>query len=194
MTKSVIPIQSAMTRGFSIRVCCDGAAAISAAVAEAFKANATVENILKASTKYLPAISAQEMIDAINQALELARESGSYERFREGYYAKNLRAVISDSRETVPAVLTIFSLAKGDPKQSILLGANFGRDADTIGTMVGGLAGALHGASGLPPDWVAKVQANPNVDYQKTAERLTELVQKRASDSSQLTALIGELQ
>ncbi len=174
--------------------CRDGAAAICAAVAEAFKSGAAVESITKASTQYLPAMSAHEMIGSISQALNLAQKTGSYERFRESYYAKNLRAVISDSRETVPAVLAIFSLAKGDPKKSILLGANFGRDADTIGTMIGGLAGALHGASGLPPEWVAKVEANPNVDYQKTADRLTGLVRKRAADSSQLADLISELQ
>ena len=53
--------------------------------------------------------------------------------------------------------------------------------------------GAMHGASGLPPEWVAKVEANPNVNYKNATDRLTEMVHKRASDSSQLTKLITDL-
>ncbi|MGZ5432547.1 MAG: ADP-ribosylglycohydrolase family protein, partial [Thermoanaerobaculia bacterium] len=47
-----------------------------------------------------------------------------------------LRAM-PDARETVPVALSLFYLANGDPRQTILYGANFGRDADTIASMAG---------------------------------------------------------
>ena len=59
-------------------------------------------------------------------------------------------------QETVPCVLALFYLADGDPVKSIIYGANFGRDADTIATMVGSPCGAYKGVDGLRPEWVEK--------------------------------------
>ena len=173
--------------------CRDGAAALSAAVAAAFSPDATVESVVAASVDYLMPRSAAVMKEAILGALDLAEEAGSYRRFRELYYERHLREIISDSRETVPAVIAIFKMAAGDPKQAILWGANFGRDADTIGTMVGGIVGALHGASGLPKEWMGKVEANPDVDYRDLSPALAALVRKRAAEASQLADAIGTL-
>ena len=64
-----------------------------------------------------------------------------------------------DPRESVAAALGIFLLADGDPVETILGCANFGRDADTIATIGGAIAGALRGASALPDDWVAELCA-----------------------------------
>lgn len=173
--------------------CRDGAAALCAAVAQAFSPGATVANITDAATRYLLPVSAAEMTGAIEQALALARKEGSYETFRSAFYESSLREVISDSRETVPVVLAIVELAKGDPRQAILWGANFGRDADTIGTMIGGIVGALHGAAGLPAEWVAKVEANPNVQYREITPRLAEIVRRRAADAEKIAAALADL-
>ena len=56
-------------------------------------------------------------------------------------------------------------------RQTILYGANFGRDADTIASMAGALAGALHGASGLPGEWIAKIRASGRRDQAALATR-----------------------
>ena len=45
--------------------------------------------------------------------------------------------------------------------------------------MIGGVVGALHGASGLPSSWIAKVEANPDVTYRDTAQRLALVVRRR---------------
>jgi ADP-ribosylglycohydrolase len=163
--------------------CRDAAAAMAAAAAAAFTPGATVDTVVEATTAYLMPDSAVEMRGQIEGALALVEEAGSYARFRALYYERHLRQIISDSRETVPAVIAIFQMAGGDPRQAILWGANFGRDADTIGTMVGGLVGALHGSSGLPGEWVAKVEANAAVDHRDTASRLAEIVRQRAADA-----------
>ena len=82
--------------------------------------DATIETVVDAATQYLLPVSAREFTQAIARALDLAAEAGSYDRFREGYYAKYLRSTISDSMETIPAVLAILTLAEGDPERSIL--------------------------------------------------------------------------
>ena len=60
--------------------------------------------------------------------------------------------------------------------------------------MVGGIVGALHGVEGLPSEWVAKVEANPNVHYKEMAERLAEIVRQRSADAGKISATIAELE
>ena len=55
----------------------------------------------------------------------MGRHEAVCEEFRAQYYRQNLRSEVCDSRETVPATLAIFRLAEGDPRRSILWGANF---------------------------------------------------------------------
>jgi ADP-ribosylglycohydrolase len=42
-------------------------------------------------------------------------------------------------------------------RDAVLLAANLGDDADTTAAITGQLAGALYGASGIPPEWRAKL-------------------------------------
>ena len=161
--------------------CRDGACAMAAAVAACFAPDATVQSVLDASTAHLLPVSAAEMAECIRQAVALGRDSDSYEDFRATFYERHLRpSTINDSRETVPAALGLLALAGDDPEQAIIMAANFGRDADTIATMVGGLAGALHGASALPHRWVAKVESNPDVPYRTLVPQLSQVIHQRA--------------
>lgn len=173
--------------------CRDAACAMTAAVAAAFAPDASVERILAAATAYLLPQSARELRGRIEESLALARETGSYEAFRAAYYARHLYPTASDSRETVPATLALFWLAGGDPERAIRYGANFGRDADTIGTMVGGLSGAFRGAAALPPRWVEKVEANPQVRYRDLTAQLAAIVRERAARARHHAALVEQL-
>jgi ADP-ribosylglycohydrolase len=136
--------------------CRDAASAIAAAVAAAFKPNADVGQITESAKKYLMPVSSKLLLDLIDEALDMAEKCGTYEDFREEYYRTSLRQVLCDSRETIPATFALLKLSDGDPRKAITWAANFGRDADTIGAMIGGIVGALHGASGLPEEWVTK--------------------------------------
>ena len=140
--------------------CRDGACAIAAAVAEAMNPDATVDSVIAASTSYLHKTSSYEMVSWINKTIKMAKDFDDYRKFREEFYKTNLGDIVSDSRETVPCVLALFYLAKGDPTQGIIYGANFGRDADTIGTMIGALTGAFKGVKGLKPEWLTKAEAS----------------------------------
>jgi ADP-ribosylglycohydrolase len=170
-------------RGFAL----EAAGAVAAAVAEALGANATRESVVAAATAHLPINS--EMIDAIADGVALARESAGYEDFRARFYAGQLRpwphrregwSIAVDPRESVPAALGIFWLADGDPAETILGCANFGRDADTIATIGGAIAGALRGAGRIPAAWIATVGAACPVDQQRLARDLFDVLVRRA--------------
>lgn len=167
--------------------CRDAACAMSAAVAEAMKPDATVNSILRASVEYLNKKSAAEIRENIQRALDLADKAGEYGKFRKLFYGKMLREIICDSRETVPAELALFSLAKGNPVKAIIYSANFGRDADTIGTMAGSLAGAFRGAGALKPEWVKKIEAKDSSQAKLTLALLK--VIKNRADESELNRL-----
>jgi len=55
-------------------------------------------------------------------------------------------------------------VAGGDVREAILGSVNYGRDADSIASMAGAIAGALHGISAVPDSWVAAVSAESRLD------------------------------
>jgi ADP-ribosylglycohydrolase len=155
--------------------CQDGAAAMAAAVAEAMDLGATVDSVLRASVGAIVQLSGREMLDRIEQMMQLARQTGEYRHFREAVYAENERffcRITCDSRETIPLTLALFWLAEGDLERSVTYAANLGRDADTIASMCGAIAGALSGVEGIRSDWVDKAHNVSSVDQSELAVRL----------------------
>ena len=192
--------------------CRDAACVIASAVAAAFIPNITMKEVIETSYKYLAPLSSKTLLDLISDALELAEKEGTYEKFRKAYYKSSLREVICDSRETIPATLAILYLADDSSSEAIVNAANFGRDADTIGAMVGGIVGALNGVNGLPKEWVDKasnVSTSEN-DYSKasygtgdqpldlsgfnyvdTATKLQEIIQTRQSNLNDISNILA---
>jgi len=110
---------------------------------------------------------------------ELAVQTADLDLFTEQFYLRFLdrsfprppgwtwdkdRTVSPTSREVLPIVAGLFELCQGNPQECISAGASFGRDADTIATVLGGLSGALFGASAIPSDWIAASE-QANVDF-----------------------------
>jgi ADP-ribosylglycohydrolase len=165
-----------------VSFCQDGAAAMAAAVAAAFDRDATIDTILTAALEVIVPVSGQEMRKLIEDALQLAYEMNDYRRFRAAVYARErrfFRRLICDSRETIPITLALFYLAKGDPEKTVLYGANFGRDADTIATMGGAIAGAFRGIEGIRADWIEKAQQMTTISQADLAERLVRTAQAK---------------
>jgi len=158
--------------------CRDAAAAIAASVAEAMKVSATVESILESAVMYLNKKSGAEMLGCINDTLKLARKLKDYKKFRKAFTATMVRQVICDSRETVPVALALFYLAKGDPAKTIIYGANFGRDTDTIATMGGSIAGAFKSVNGISKEWIKKIE-NGNSNQIELTKKLMSVIVKR---------------
>ena len=58
--------------------------------------------------------------------------------------------------EAVAEAFGVLKLVNGDFRTGVVAAGNFGRDADTIGAIVGSILGAKYGASTIPAHWVEK--------------------------------------
>jgi len=188
---------AALIHVHDVGFCQDGAASMAAAVAAAFVPGATVESVLSASTAHLLPLSGAEMLGRIDAAVSLAREAGDYVAFREQVYDRADRffcEITCDSRETVPLTLALFLLAEGDVTKAVTYGANLGRDADTIASMCGAIAGALQGVAGVRHAWIERVNEVSSLNQEDLARRLCEVALAKAKCERQaldvLTALL----
>ncbi|MDQ3943219.1 MAG: ADP-ribosylglycohydrolase family protein [Actinomycetota bacterium] len=182
----------------------DAAATMAAGFAAAFAPDATVDGVLETVEKH----SSYEVRRPIVMAMDLARDSGTVDEFTEKFYATMLdrsfpvppdqqwdkdRSVSPTSREILPLVATILHLCEGDANRCIVEGASFGRDCDTIASVVGGLAGAMDGADAIRKDWIdecekaneeffVEVEGDRRANFYRMAARLVEAMksEKRA--------------
>jgi ADP-ribosylglycohydrolase len=193
--REALSVARLIHRGFPL----EGAGAAAAATAAAFAKEATPATIAEAAVAHLP--TGSEMIEAINSTMTLARNSDSYEEFRDRFYASMLRpwpglragySTAVDPRESVAVALAVLYLADGDPVETILGCANFGRDADTIATIAGAMAGAYQGAQSLPADWVEAVCAATLVDQDALATSLIEVLAQRARGAAAWATAVFE--
>ncbi len=157
------------------------AQAIAAAVAVAM-VDGTPDEILAAARQPIPADSwlgrAQARADAICAA------AGSVEAAWMSLHDDLWTPVHSVSAEAIPQALSIFQLTQGDFRRGMFWACNFGRDADTIGALVGALAGARQGIGAIPPGWVDRARQPAGVclrfaaqeDGLRLAEQLAELI------------------
>jgi ADP-ribosylglycohydrolase len=168
----------------------EAAAATAAAVAEAFKPEATPDSVLLAATAYLTPRSGA--FEALEPMLALAKSVDSYTDFTEQFYEHFLVPSVGpsfknenvpegyhetvDPMETLGAALGLFYLADGDPVETLIETANFGRDCDSIGAINGSIAGAFKGASALPEKWIRLVDEVNNVDHSHVSEGMYQAV------------------
>ena len=68
------------------------------------------------------------------------------------------RCAGGSSVELAPITTAILHLTHGDVNQGMIEAASFGRDCDTTASLVGSIAGVLHGASAIRPDWIETVE------------------------------------
>jgi ADP-ribosylglycohydrolase len=176
--------------------CQDGAAAMAAAVAEAMSPEAGVVSVLDAAVGAILPLSGAEMRDRVARALDLAREAGAYQEFREAVYAQHdafFCRITCDSRETVPLALALFLLGEGEVERCVTYAANLGRDADTIASMVGAIAGALGGVESIRSDWVEKALSLAAVDQADLARRLCEVAISKAQREAAARVMIEQI-
>jgi len=176
--------------------CQDGAAAMAAAVAAAFKPEADPDSVVAAATEAIVPWSGLEMRERVEEAMGLAREAAEYQAFREAVYTQKERffcRITCDSRETVPLTLALFWLAGGDTEKSVAYGANFGRDADTIASMAGAIAGALGGIGAIRPDWIEKALRLSARDQEKLARDLAATALAKAEREATAAGAVASL-
>ncbi len=86
--------------------------------------------------------------------------------------------------EALPEVFGCLKLEHSSFEAGLILAANFGRDADTIGAVAGAVLGAKYGASSIPEHWIMKTRYPSGtclafakgVDLFAYAEKLAELI------------------
>jgi ADP-ribosylglycohydrolase len=76
--------------------------------------------------------------------------------------------------ETVPTCLALFVYGHGDPLTVVTLAANLGGDADTIGAIAGGIAGAYAGIDAFPPDVLRQLEDVNHFDLASVAQQLSD--------------------
>lgn len=188
------------------------AAAIAAAHAAAFCPGATPQSIVDAMFEY----GSDYVKRSLTLALELLEPGGGVAGFRERFYDKLLdwswprpvgqwrpdRFFCATGREKVPVVAALLLLCEGDVNECLVEGASFGRDADSIASLAGGLAGILQGASAVRPEWIRRCE-DANRDFFREASGSAEhdfgwmaeqLVVAIGADSERLKRRAGELE
>ena len=90
------------------------------------------------------------------------------------------------SIEELPIALGFLVVAGGDFERSVLGGANYGRDNDSIAGMAGAIAGALYGDGAIRPAWIETVKAANRADLDPLAAGLAALT--RTLQARQLEA------
>lgn len=161
--------------------------AMAVAVAAALAPGADVGDVMAAVLEHAGVFGrwAPEFRGRIERLLDIAASCADVYALREPFYREFLIPhppfEAAFALEMIPCALALVAIARGDARQAILGAVNLGRDADTIGSMAGELAGALGGARALPAEWVDRILSiNPQPDLSVYALRLTELVLDRA--------------
>jgi ADP-ribosylglycohydrolase len=150
----------------------DAADTTAAGVAAALVPGATADSVVAA----MAAHSTYHVRRLVDAGAELARDSGNVDELVATFYAPCSttpfparpvsRGIRSDpspppAGKSHPAIVALILACRSDP---LVEEASFGRDADTIASVIGCIVGALHGASSLRPDWVADCE-RANADF-----------------------------
>jgi ADP-ribosylglycohydrolase len=105
------------------------------------------------------------------------------------------------SVEELPVALGMLLTGEGDYRRTVLGSVNYGRDCDSIATMSGAIAGALHGEGAIPPEWPKRVAEASRLDLHAPARELASVARelfvrdrarRRASEEA-FAALAGDL-
>lgn len=93
--------------------------------------------------------------------------------------------------EELPIALALLKITRGDFKEGVLGAINYGRDSDSIATMLGAISGAMHGRTAIPHDWVETVERESKRDFQALGRKMTaiarEIAEKDAARESQVS-------
>ena len=150
----------------------EAAGVMAACVAEAFRPEATVASIV-ATALDVAKDGTRTAIEAVvarardyrdwREAIGPLRDTmrpydGAADIFRDrGNGTDDWQPSRERSIEELPLALAFLVVADGDCEQAICGGANYGRDCDSIASMAGAIAGALHGDGALRPAWIARI-------------------------------------
>jgi ADP-ribosylglycohydrolase len=184
--REAIEIFSAHQHSFGL----EAAGVMAACVAEAFRPGASVDSVVGVALS-LAKEGTRAAIAAVvdcartqsdwRAAIEPLRSAiqpydGAAEDFHDrGNGSNDWNPSRMHSIEEVPIALGFLVTTGGDFEESVFGGANYGRDCDSIASMAGAIAGALHGVTTIRSQWIDQVQQANRVDFTALAEPLADL-------------------
>ncbi|GAB3978918.1 ADP-ribosylglycohydrolase family protein [Actinoallomurus acanthiterrae] len=184
----------------------EAAGVLAAAVAEAMRPGATPDSVVATAVR-LAKDGTRAAIEAVcERARGVAHWEGSFEGLRDAvrpfdtvadtYRDQGLgarRPSRTHSIEELPLALAFLLIAGGGYRDTVLGAVNYGRDADSIASMGGAIAGALGGAAAVPADWRNEVAVASRLDLEApglaiaaVAERVhkADLARRRAHEQA----------
>jgi ADP-ribosylglycohydrolase len=158
------------------------AQAIAASIAVAM-VDGTVEEIVEAGLAQIPVES--WLGRAMARAMTICDQEKTLEKAWERLHTELWLGYRAAAPEAIAQTYAIFRLI-GDQgfRSCVIVGSNFGRDADTLGAMLGALTGAKYGAESIPDGWIEKVRKPrgvclpfaANYDIVELSEQLSNLI------------------
>ncbi len=172
------------------------AAMLAATVAQALKPSATVDSVLQAALDVAPRTPLRtfdqrkfkSVYEYIQTCLEVAEKYTNVLDARKELYQRCLLYHAIDPLELWGLALAMFMIADGDVRQAAIGGTNIGRDSDTISGRAAMLSGALKGAAGVPPEWIAMFSAASMQRIERNSARLTQLIGGKKLEYLQIRA------
>ncbi|MFF8410540.1 ADP-ribosylglycohydrolase family protein [Streptomyces omiyaensis] len=164
----------------------EAAGVLAAAVAAACAPGATPRSVVDAALA-LAKDGTRAAIEAVAEVADrhrdfesalvpLRRAVAPYDSVGPDYRAPGLdarRPSRLHSIEELPIALGMLLVGEGDYRRTVLGAVNYGRDCDSIATMAGAIAGALHGEAAVPADWAKRVAEASRLDLHAPAAALT---------------------
>jgi poly(ADP-ribose) glycohydrolase ARH3 len=101
------------------------------------------------------------VIDAISRVVATVEFQEKLERVRELARSAEPATVLGRgvaALESVPTALLAFLRHQDDVVSAVRFAISVGGDADTIAAMTGAIAGARHGAAGIPQSWINRLE------------------------------------
>lgn len=108
-------------------------------------------------------VAGPQLLARTEMALEIAARATDDMSFMVEMERKVGTSVLA--AESVAAAIGVLAYAKGDPLRTISVCSSIGNDTDSIATMAGAIAGAMHGAKKLPADLLNEFLAVNGVEY-----------------------------
>jgi len=145
------------------------AAAAVAASASVALLGASVDEVISTGMQYVPANS--WLGRRMELALEIVATTGDIFDTYEALHTRLWTPKHSVAAEAIPQMYALYKLADGDFRKGLVMAANFGRDADTICSLVVALSAAGKGMSVIPDEWVERVRHPSGVCLPFAAEQ-----------------------
>lgn len=166
----------------------EAAGAFAASVAQAFVPNTTAIEIAEVAIELAHDGTKKALQTVVSTARKLSDWREAIPALRDAFrpfdtMAEEYREPHLDSRkpsrklsiEEFPIALGMLIVANGSYRESVLGGVNYGRDADSIASMAGAMAGAMQGIRSIPTDWLETVERESKRNFNTISDELTEV-------------------